>query len=260
MSEFFKVAIVGAGNVGWHLALSLENAGHYVTDIYSRHLRTAKALSKRLYNTSVTGSLNLSQSDAEIFLVAVSDEALEEVSASIKIPPHAIIAHTSGAMSLNILSEYHENSGIFYPLQTFTKGHTLDFKKVPICIESVHQSIETVLHTLGSSISNEVYSVTSEDRKVLHVAAVFASNFGNYMLTIAQDILEEHDIDFELLHPLIVETIDKALNTNPAESQTGPARRGDIRTIQKHLKFLRYEPKLRKIYKLLSASLKENYS
>jgi predicted short-subunit dehydrogenase-like oxidoreductase (DUF2520 family) len=145
-------------------------------------------------------------------------------------------------------------------LQTFTKGIPIDLKEVPICIEAGHQSTEKALSLLGSSISDEVYTVCSSDRKVLHVAAVFAGNFSNYMLTIAQDILEDHDIDFGLLHPLIVETVNKALTNGPAESQTGPAQRGDNRTLQKHLKFLLDEPKYRKIYKLLSDQLKESYS
>jgi len=260
MSKFFKVAIIGAGNVGCHLARALEDAGHYITDIYSRHLNTAHELAQRLYDTNVTSSLDLSQSKAEIFLLAVTDDALEQVSASLKIPPYTIIAHTSGTKSLEALSEHHENSGVFYPLQTFTKGIPVDLKEVPICIEAGHQSTEKALSSLGSSISDEVYTVYSNDRKVLHVAAVFAGNFSNYMLTIAQDILEDHDIDFGLLHPLIVETVNKALTNGPAESQTGPAQRGDNRTLQKHLKFLLDEPKYRKIYKLLSDQLKESYS
>ena len=260
MSKFFKVAIVGAGNVGWHLARALEDAGHYVTDIYSRRLTTARELARRLYDTDVTSSLNLSKSAAEIFLLAVTDDVLEEVSAKLEIPPNAIIVHTSGTQSLKVLSEHHEHSGIFYPLQTFTKGVSVDLKEVPICIEAVHQSTEKVLFSLANSISDEVYTVHSDDRKVLHVAAVFAGNFGNYMLTIAQDILEDHHIDFGLLHPFIVETVNKALTVGPWESQTGPAQRGDTRTIQNHLKFLRNEPKYRKIYKLLSDQLKESYS
>jgi len=260
MSKFFKIAIVGAGNVGWHLARALEDAGHCVTDIYSRRITTARELAQRLYDTNVTSSLNLSKSEAEIFLLAVTDDVLEEVSAKLEIPPYATIAHTSGTQSLEVLSEHHEHSGIFYPLQTFTKGVSVDLKDVPICIEAVHQSTEKVLYSLGNSISDEVYTVHSDDRKVLHVAAVFAGNFGNYMLTIAQDILEDHDIDFGLLHPFIVETVNKALTVGPWESQTGPAQRGDTRTIQNHLKFLRNEPKYRKIYKLLSDQLKESYS
>ncbi len=260
MSKFYKLAIVGAGNVGWHLARALEDAGHCITDIYSRRISTARELAQRLYDTNVTSSLDLSHSEAEIFLVAVSDDVLEEVSASLKIPPYAIIAHTSGTKSLEALSDYHENSGIFYPLQTFTKGIPVDLKGVPICIEALLHSTEKVLHSLGHSISKEVYTVYSADRKVLHVAAVFAGNFSNYMLAIAQDILEEHDIDFGLLDALIVETVNKALDIGPAKSQTGPAQRGDNRTIQNHLKFLRDEPKFRKIYKLLSDQLKENYS
>ena len=260
MSKFFKVAIIGAGNVGWHLARALEDAGHYVTDIYSRRKAKGLELANRLYDTRVTNSLNLKESQAEIFLLSVSDDKLEEVAAKVKIPPYAIIAHTSGTQSLKVLSAYHDNAGIFYPLQTFTKGVSVDLKEVPICIEALNQPSEKVLQSLGESISDEVYNVLSDDRKVLHVAAVFACNFSNHMYTIAQDILEKHDIDFGLLHPLIVETVNKALSVGPVESQTGPAQRNDHETLKKHLKFLRYDSDYRKIYRLLSDHLKESYS
>jgi len=260
MSKFFKVAIVGAGNVAWHLARALEDAGHCVTDIYSRRITNARKLATRLYDTKVTSSLNLKTSEADIFIVAVPDDSIEEVAASLKIPPYAIVVHTSGTQSIKALSSYHDNSGIFYPLQTFTKGVTADLKEVPICIEAVHQQSEEILHLLGNSISNEVHTVFSEDRKAIHVAAIFACNFSNHMFSIAQEILERNDIDFRLLHPLIAETVNKALAVGADESQTGPARRGDRKTVQKHLKFLRSESDYRKIYKLLSEQIKEKYS
>ena len=260
MSKFFKVAIIGAGNVAWHLARAFEDSGHFITEIYSRHISNARKLARRLYDTNVTDSLDLSASDAEIFIIAVSDHATEHVSSLLKIPPYGIAAHTSGTQSLELLARYHDNPGIFYPLQTFTKGISVSFKEIPICIEAPQKSTEKVLYTLGDSISDEVYSINSEDRKILHVAAVFACNFGNHMLTIAQEILEDHDIDFGILQPLIVETVNKALSVGPAEAQTGPARRGDDNVLKEHLKFLKYEPTYRKIYKLLSEHLKNSYS
>jgi predicted short-subunit dehydrogenase-like oxidoreductase (DUF2520 family) len=131
---------------------------------------------------------------------------------------------------------------------------------VPICIEAVHSSTEKILHRLGESISNEVYTINSEDRKILHVSAVFACNFSNHMLTIAQDILEDHQIDFNLLHPLIAETVNKALSIGPIDSQTGPAMRGDDNVIYEHSRFLKYNSSYHKIYKLLSDHLKDSYS
>lgn len=260
MSKFFKVAIIGAGNVAWHLARALEDAGHYITDIYSRRLRNGQDLARRLYDTNVVNTLDLRHSKAEIFIIAVSDDSIAAVAEQVRIPAYAILAHTSGTQPLDVLGESHENTGIFYPLQTFTKGISLDFKEIPICIEAKHKSTEKILHSLGKSISKEVYSVPSEDRKILHLAAVFACNFSNHMLTISQDILEHHEIDFNLLHPLIVETINKAISLGPPESQTGPALRGDEETMKKHLKSLRYNPDFRKIYKLVSTNLRERYS
>lgn len=260
MSKFFKVAIVGAGNVAWHLARAFEDSGHFITDIYSRRINNARKLAQRLYDTNVTDSLNLSGSEAEIFLIAVTDDAIEQVCSKLRIPPYGIVAHTSGTRPLQVLSQYHDNAGIFYPIQTFSKGISVNFKEVPICIEAKQQPTEKVLYKLGESISHEVYSVNSEDRKVLHVSAVFACNFTNHMLSIAQDILEDRDIDFGLLQPLIVETINKALSIGPAEAQTGPAIRGDTNIMKEHLKFLKYDPAYKKIYKLLSEHLIQSYS
>lgn len=260
MSKFFKVAIIGAGNVAWHLARALEDAGHYITDIYSRRLSHGQDLARRLYDTNVVNKLDLRQSQADVFIMAVSDDSIGTVAQQLRIPAYAILAHTSGTQPMDIFGDHHENIGIFYPLQTFTKGISVDFKEIPICIEAKHQSTEKVLHSLGRSISNEVYTVPSEDRRILHLAAVFACNFSNHMLTISQDILEDHEIDFNLLHPLIVETINKALSLNPTQSQTGPARRGDQQTVKRHLKILNYKPEYKKIYKLVSANLKERYA
>lgn len=260
MSKFYKVAVIGAGNVAWHLARAFEDAGHYITDVYSRRSSQGRELAKQLYDTKVVQSLDLRNSDAEIFIMAISDDHIEDVSARLRIPAYGIVAHTSGTQPMEVLAENHENVGIFYPLQTFTRGISVDLKEVPICVEAKHQSTEKTLHLLGKSISNEVYSVHSDDRKILHLAAVFACNFSNHMLSISQEILEDHHIDFSLLHPLIVETINKALSVGPSESQTGPATRGDEETVKKHLKILRYQPEFRKIYKLLSENLKDQYS
>ncbi len=259
MSKFYKVAVIGAGNVAWHLARAFEDAGHYITDVYSRRIQNGRELAKQLYDTNVVNSLDLRRSEAEIFVVAISDDHIEEVANALRIPAYGIVAHTSGTQPMEILGEDHENIGIFYPLQTFTKGVAVDLKEVPICIEAKHRSTEKTLTVLGKSISKEVYSVHADDRKVMHLAAVFACNFSNRMLSISHEILEDHQIDASLLHPLIVETINKALSIGPMESQTGPAARGDDETIKKHLKLLQYRPDFKKIYKLLSENLKEHY-
>lgn len=260
MSKFYKLAIIGSGNVAWHLARALEDAGHYITDIYSRRLSTGRELARQLYDTNVVNSLDLRESEAEIFIMAISDDNIAEVARKLKIPPYGIVAHTSGTQPLEVLKDYHENIGIFYPLQTFSKGIAVDLREVPICVEAKHRSTENTLLDLGKSISREVYTVHSDDRKIMHLAAVFACNFSNFMLTISEEILEDHEIDFSLLHPLIVETINKALSVGPQESQTGPARRNDAHTVKLQLKMLRYKPEFRKIYKLLSENLKDYYS
>lgn len=259
MPKFFRIAIIGAGNVAWHLAKEFENAGHYVTDIYSRRLSSARELANRLYDTKVTNSLDLTSSKSEIFILAVQDDSLHEVVDQLKIPSYGVIAHTSGTQPLDVLTEYYENSGVFYPLQTFTKGVSTELEEVPICIEASNSSTEGILMHLGESISREVYSLHSEDRKILHLAAVFACNFSNHMYTIAQDILEHHGIEFSMLHSLIAETVNKALSVGPIDAQTGPAQRGDKEIVKSHLKRLKEFPDYRKIYKVISDHIGDNY-
>ena len=213
-----------------------------------------------MYDTNVTNSLNLTSSGAELFILAISDDSLEKVLEQLKIPPYAVVAHTSGTQPLDILTESYENAGVFYPLQTFTKGVSTEIDEVPICVEASNPSTESILMNLGESISREVYSLQAEDRKVLHLAAVFACNFSNHMYAIAQDILEHHDIEFSMLHPLIAETVNKALSVGPLEAQTGPAQRGDEKIIKSQLKRLKEIPEYRKIYKLLSDHIRDTYS
>jgi predicted short-subunit dehydrogenase-like oxidoreductase (DUF2520 family) len=151
------------------------------------------------------------------------------------------------------------NVGVFYPLQTFTKAKKIDFKEIPIFVESENSQVEKVLVKMGKAISKKVSKVSSEDRKALHIAAVFASNFTNHMLTIAEDILDQHKLEFELLKPLIVETVNKSLSIGPEKSQTGPAKRGDLEILDHHYEFLKSDEHLAEMYKLISQHIVDRY-
>jgi predicted short-subunit dehydrogenase-like oxidoreductase (DUF2520 family) len=151
------------------------------------------------------------------------------------------------------------NIGVLYPLQTFTKEQKIDFKEIPFFIESENEDTEKVVMAMARAISKKVYKISSAERKALHVAAVFASNFTNHMLAISQEIMEDNDMDFELLKPLIVETINKSLAIGPDHAQTGPAKRGDLKILDKHIAFLQGDKKLEQIYKLLSQHILDKY-
>lgn len=263
-----KISFVGSGNVAWHLAQAFEDAGHWICEVYSRDTQKARQLASFLYDTNIQPDLNFSESEAELIVIAVSDDALESVIERIVLPEGVILVHTSGTRSLaefqnlvEIYSDVYVHTGVFYPLQTFTKDLEMDYKELPFCIESKNELIENKLIQLAQSISNNVSRMDSDERFILHVAAVFASNFTNYMLTISQNLLEKEQLNFDLLKPLIETTIQKALLSNePALGQTGPARRGDWKTTNRHLEYLQETNEdWTEIYRLLTDKIRNFY-
>lgn len=195
-----------------------------------------------------------------MFIIASSDDAIQEIAREIILPEEAILVHTSGSQPLSHL-QYAATThlGVLYPLQTFTKGKKIDFRTVPLFIESSDAQATEAIEQIARAISNQVMRIGSEERKALHVGAVFASNFTNHMLTISQDVLRQNNLKFEWLIPLITETINKALQVGPTEAQTGPARRGDLEVLDTHLDFLRENPALAEIYKLISQHIIDQY-
>jgi len=254
------ISFIGSGNLAWHLAPALDNAGFVVKEVYSRNTRHAESLTGRLYQAEVKASLDFSTSPSSIFIVAVNDESISEIAREIILPEEAVLAHTSGSVPLADLQfAATPNIGVFYPLQTFTKNKKIDFKQTPVFIESVNEETEVILTTLAKTISNQVRKIASEERKALHVAAVFASNFTNHMLTLSKEIMEKNGLDYDWLRPLISETINKSLQFGPEEAQTGPAKRGDLEILEGHLAFLQDDPSTAEIYKIISQHIIDHY-
>lgn len=250
-----KVSFIGAGNVAWHLAQALEYAGHVVQEVYSRNLTNAQQLAAKLYHATPTNSLDFSQSKATVFILSISDDVLAEINEQLILPEESIVAHTSGTIPIEILAG-RQDSGVFYPLQTFSKSKKLDVQRIPFCIEAINENTEDVLVALAQSISNTVYLINSAERKILHTAAVFACNFTNHLLSSAKEILDREELEFDLLKPLIEETFNKALAaSDPASVQTGPAIRNDQQVIQSHLNYLTSFPEEQRIYKILTESI-----
>jgi predicted short-subunit dehydrogenase-like oxidoreductase (DUF2520 family) len=255
-----SVSFVGSGNVAWHLAPALDNTDFAVKEVFSAHRKNAAALAERLYQAEVKSSLDFSLSPSRIFFICVNDDAIQEIAQDIVVPPNSIVLHTSGSQPMGVLGYTGtENIGVFYPLQTFTKAQKVDFKEIPILIETENADTERILMTMGKAISKKVYKVSSQNRKALHVAAVFASNFTNHMIGIAQEVLEDKGLDLELLKPLIVETINKSLAIGPEKAQTGPAKRGDLEILDKHIEFLQHDEKLAEIYRVISQHILDKY-
>lgn len=251
--------MIGAGNVAWHLAPALEDAGLVIERVYSRQQKPAQRLADRLYGTDAQCHLDFSDSEASLFVLAVSDDAIEEVAQQLVLPAAATVVHTSGSQPLKVLQRAATKyTGVFYPLQTFSRHRLPDFRTVPVCLESENSEVLHRLTKLAKKLSGHVALVSSEERQVLHVAAVLANNFTNHLLRMAEELLESHHIDSSLLHPLVEETVLKALESSPALAQTGPAIRGDETTIKRHVKQLKgFDPSYAKVYRLLTQHIRE---
>lgn len=247
------ISFIGSGNLAWHLAPALDNVGYTIKEVYSRNPKHAAALVGRLYQAEVKATLDFSTSQSEIFIISVSDDAIRDIVGEIILPEDAILVHTSGSQPLSVLGyAATPNTGVFYPLQTFSKSKKIHFKEIPIFIESETVDTSQALMKMGRAISDKVKKIESNDRKALHVAAVFASNFTNHMLTISKDILDQNNLSFDLVKPLIVETLNKSISIGPEASQTGPAKRGDFEILDRHVEFLQEDETVAEIYKLIS--------
>ncbi len=253
LEKIQKIAIIGAGNLATHLSLSFNNVGKDVIQIYSRTKDSAKQLAKKI-SSSYTNNLKDLTSDADIYIVSINDSVLEGFLKKIYLKDKLIV-HTSGSTSMEVLKKTSSNYGVFYPLQTFSKDTALNFSSVTFCIEANNKRNTKLLVDLAKTLSKDVRLCIYEERKIIHLSAVFACNFTNFMYVIAKDILDEQNINFEILKPLITETAKKVINNNPINVQTGPAVRKDMKTIKKHLEMLANHPDYKEIYDLISRNI-----
>jgi predicted short-subunit dehydrogenase-like oxidoreductase (DUF2520 family) len=251
-----KVTIIGSGNVAQHLIQAFQNprvlnSQIKLIQVFSRKQNT---LTQLLDADKITTDFKALQ-PVDVYIIAVSDDAIAEVSAQLPFE-NKLVVHTSGTVALEALSNKNRK-GVFYPLQTFSKNKAVDFKIIPICLEAENETDLQLLKKIAHSISNSVYEISSEQRKALHVGAVFVNNFVNHLYQIGNEICEENQIPFDILKPLIQETANKIVALSPKEAQTGPAKRNDLKTIAAHEQFLTHENQAT-IYTLLTQSIQNN--
>jgi predicted short-subunit dehydrogenase-like oxidoreductase (DUF2520 family) len=227
-----------------------------IGSVYGRSSKSAERIADNLYQASATTSLDFSNSRSKVFLLAVADNAIEEVARELVLPLNAIVAHTSGSRNLSLLGyTASSNIGVFYPLQTFSKLKRVTFDEVPILIEGDNSFTRKVLHGLARNISNTVSEADSKQRRMIHLAAIFANNFTNAMLVHANDLMQMAKSDLQLLGPLIEETINKSMALGPENAQTGPAARGDLELLDEHLQMLEKYPVMKDTYQLISQQI-----
>ncbi len=247
-----SVVILGTGNLAMHLFRAFSrSSGVRVVQVVGRNPESLYWFSGLV---STTTDFTIIE-DADVYLIAVKDDATAEVSHHLH-GKKGVVAHTSGTVEMDALIP--ENRGVFYPLQTFTKGKDIDFEKVPICIEAKEEQSLIILRSLAHTLSQNVHEVHSEQRKKLHLAAVFVNNFTNYLYAVGEEICIKEGLPFDLLKPLILETAEKIQSMSPKEAQTGPARRNDQKSMQDHLKLLDNEKHIA-LYKLMSEAIKQAY-
>lgn len=248
-----KVVLLGTGNLAHHLFDAFTNSNSVaVAQVFGR---SAEGLSYFKNQTKVTQHPE-ELADADIYIIAVNDDSVSTVSQYI-INSDAIVVHCSGALGLNALAEGCKR-GVFYPLQSFTLGRSINFSEVPICVEGESELVQEKLLSLGKAVSKVCIPVSSEQRLALHLAAVYANNFTNHLLFKASQLCEANNLSFSLLKPLISETVDKLDALSPFEAQTGPARRNDRKTQQRHLELLKNKED-REVYTLLSEAIHSTY-
>ena len=247
-----KIVIIGSGNVAYHLAKAFTQNNIEVSQIFGRNEVELNKISEELNIPYSTKEL----ADADLYLISVSDSAVEQVSDLIRTEK-ALVAHTSGSLPIETLNgDYRKAS--FYPLQTFSKTKNLDYSKIPFFIEAENQIDEKSLFELASLISDNVETSDYEKRKYIHLTAVFACNFVNHLFARAKEISDSQDLDFNYFIPLIDETVEKIHHLEPKSAQTGPAVRGDERVLKLHEELITDKEHL-KIYQLMNESIKKMY-
>jgi predicted short-subunit dehydrogenase-like oxidoreductase (DUF2520 family) len=250
-----KIILIGSGNLATQLGTSLHSSGYFISQVYSPQLKNASLLAKKVKAEAINNLKDI-DTTATIYIIAVKDDAIATLAKQLKLNDKMVV-HTSGSVSMDVLKSVSKNIGVFYPLQTFSKTKKANFKTIPICIEANNKSTLENLTFFAKSISTKVENINSAQRQQLHVAAVFACNFSNHMFTLADNYLKANKLSLDLLKPLIAETADKIKTGKPTDMQTGPAVRGDKKTMDAHLKLLSGNKNAKTIYSLLSNSIIE---
>ena len=256
MEQQDKIILIGAGNVAHHLAGTLLKAGENLCQIYSRTLDSARQLGMKT-GISYTAEVNEVYPDGDIYIFCVSDDVLPSIIKTIRMPDDALLLHTSGSQPMDVFKSYSKHYGVIYPVQTFSKKRELDFREIPLCVEGNTDPVKERIKKFAEKLSDKIYEIDSVQRKELHLAAVFACNFPNYLYQVAGKLLEDKGLSFAMLRPLIFETAHKVMLLNPEEAQTGPAKRGDESIMNMHKNMLKNDKDLLKIYTILSEGIKE---
>lgn len=255
-----RISFIGAGRVAYHLASVLKQQ-HQIVQIYNRTWEKTQRLAEHVA-AQACPSLSELNPEIDLLILAVSDQSIAAVIAEVApLLPNVLIVHTSGSTDLQRLQQHHPRSGVFYPLQTFSLEREIDWKQTPLFVEAAVEEDQQCLLQLAQQLSERVYAYSSQQRLSLHLAAVFACNFANYCYDMSKQIVDQTQVDFSLLYPLILETAAKATQNDPKTMQTGPAVRGDVNILQMHQSILAdlQRPDLAEVYALMSQKIMQRH-
>ncbi len=250
-----KITLIGSGRLATQLGKRLFQQEHDIIQVFSRSLSNAEKLAE-LIQAKATNDLSEINQPCDVCIIAVKDDVIEEVAEQIKVD--TLVVHTSGSVSTNVLDS-HKKYGSFYPLQSFSMNQTPEWEDLPVLVHANNESSLNRLQRLAKSISKNFHIVNNEQRKQLHLAAVFANNFSNHLFLIAENLLKEKDLSLDLLKPLIIESVKKIEQASPKTIQTGPAIRNDQKTIERHLNQLSENKQLTTLYKLFTEMIQTEY-
>lgn len=251
-----KIVLIGAGNLATHLGKALHAAGHDMVQVFSRTMQSAETLASLLDAEPLTDMAQV-RDDADVYIFSVKDSVLEQLVSQLCGGEKKVLLHTAGSMPMSVFRGKALHYGVLYPMQTFSKQREVDFSIIPCFVEANDEFAQKQIEGLAGQISHRVFQLSSEDRKYLHLSAVFACNFANHCYAASQELLQQHGIPFDVMLPLIDETAAKVHGMTPKEAQTGPAVRYDENVIGKQIQLLENQPYFQKIYDSMSKSIHE---
>jgi predicted short-subunit dehydrogenase-like oxidoreductase (DUF2520 family) len=251
--EVHRVAIIGAGNLATNLALALKKEKIEIVEVFNRTREHGEILAKKV-SARYVNDLSRLTLNADLYIISVSDNAIHELAQHLFLSNMPVV-HTSGSVEMNILKGCSMNIGVLYSPQTFIKSRPVSFKNLPVCIEASNSETEQTLLAIAGKLSENVQSITSGQRRIIHLAAVFAGNFTNFMYTISEELLRKNDLSFDLMKPIILKTAANVKKDHNFARQTGPAVREDLEILEKHKTLLNTYPDYKKIYELISGSI-----
>lgn len=256
--NMLRVTLIGSGNVATRMASALKNVAEIV-EVYSRSLPNAEMLALQIGGSCrAIDSYEALSTDSDLYIISLADDAIADAIKSTSRITDGLWVHTSGSTPMSVFCGHKHRYGVLYPLQTLSKDKPIDFASVPLLVEGCDEKAEAEIAEIASMMTENVKHVDSEGRVRLHIAAVFACNFTNYMWSVADDLLHQSGLDITYLKPLLDETLSKTMKISPAMAQTGPARRGDQAIMQRHESMLSGD--VRRVYEIISEQIYKKYN